>query len=276
MLAGGLARKLGQGLAHAAAGLAQSVELAADRTVPPAPTWVRHGTGLWSDLDGGHTLAGNTDSGGSDVGRRIEEQRERSGLSREAAAGRAGMSPEYLAYLETSPMSNPTQASLMRLAAAMGESPDVFTGAGLNAPPGQRGPGQHPALEKMSADECRAHLAPGGVGRFLFDADRGPVAVPVNYRMLGDDVVFRTDDSTAAAGAVGQEKVSFDVDHIDESLSEGWSVLLSGTATILTRPEDLHAAAELHIEPWAGARDTFVRIVPVEITGRRIRVRAAP
>lgn len=80
----------------------------------------------------------------------------------------------------------------------------------------------------MSAEECPAHLAYGGIGRFLFLADRGPVAVPVNFAMLGDDVVFRTDDRTATAGAIGQQKVLFEVDHIDDVLSEGWSVLLRG------------------------------------------------
>lgn len=128
----------------------------------------------------------------------------------------------------------------------------------------------------MSAEECRTHLAHGGIGRFLFVADRGPVAVPVNFAMLGDDVVFRTDDRTAAAGAVGQQKVSFEVDHIDDALNEGWSVLLSGAASILTRPDDLDAAAELGVEPWvSGGRDTYIRLAVEEMTGRRICNRAA-
>jgi len=41
----------------------------------------------------------------------------------------------------------------------------------------------------------------GGVGRFLFVTDRGPVAVPVNYGMLGSDIVFRTSESGRVAAA---------------------------------------------------------------------------
>jgi transcriptional regulator with XRE-family HTH domain len=217
---------------------------------------------------------GGSDDGGTDIGRRIEEQRNRAGLSRDAAAERAGMSAEYLAYLETSAAPNPTQGALARLAAALGVRPDALTGAGLQAPPGPGGAAAHPVLETMTAQECTAHLDPGGIGRFLFAADRGPVAVPVNYAMLGEDVVFRTDDRTAAAGAIGQQRVSFDVDHFDEALREGWSVLVSGTASILTRPEDVAAAKRLSIEPWAGGnREAYVRLVPTEVTGRRIRVR---
>lgn len=128
------------------------------------------------------------------------------------------------------------------------------------------------ALETLTADECRAWLARRAVGCFLFAADRGPVAIPVNYKMLGDDIVFRTDDHTAAAGAISQQRVSFHVDRFDEERREGCSVLVSGTAIILTRPEDINAAAGLGIEPWAGGdRDTYIRIMPDEITGRRIR-----
>lgn len=136
---------------------------------------------------------------------------------------------------------------------------------------GPNGAASRSALEMLSAGECRAWLARRAVGCFLFAADRGPVAIPVNYKMIGDDIVFRTDDHTAAAGAISQQRVSFLVARFDEDLREGCSVLASGTAIILTRPEGLHAAAEVGIEPWAdGDRDTYIRITPDEITGRRI------
>lgn len=213
--------------------------------------------------------------GGTDLGRRIAEQRARTGLSREDAAALAGMAPDYLAYLETNPTPDPSRGALARLAAALGTTPDALSGAGLAAPPGQHGAEEHAALEVLTQEECWAYIRPGGVGRFLYNADRGPVAVPVNYATLLDTVIFRTDDRTAAAGSVSQPRVSFDVDHIDDVLSEGWSVLVSGSATIITRPDDRRAVAELNIEPWPGGeRNAFVRLTSEEITGRRIRLRA--
>ncbi len=218
-------------------------------------------------------MSEGSEVGGTDLGRRIAEQRARAGLSREEAAAQAGMAPDYLAYLETNPTADPSRGALVRLATALGTTPEALSGAGLMAPPGQHGPPRPAVLEVLTQAECWAYIRPGGVGRFLYNADRGPVAVPVNYAMLGNAAIFRTDDRTAAAGAVSQQRVSFDVDQIDDALSEGWSVLLSGTATILTRPDDLRAAAELGIKPWpADGRNTYIRLVPDEVTGRRIRL----
>jgi transcriptional regulator with XRE-family HTH domain len=95
-------------------------------------------------------------SGGTDIGRRIREQRERVGLSRAETAERAGLAPEYLVYLEVSPDCMPTQATLIRVAAALGTSVSALSGAGLNVPPGQRGVAANPVLTSLSADECQA------------------------------------------------------------------------------------------------------------------------
>jgi nitroimidazol reductase NimA-like FMN-containing flavoprotein (pyridoxamine 5'-phosphate oxidase superfamily) len=129
-------------------------------------------------------------------------------------------------------------------------------------------------LTSLSADECRALIARGGVGRVLFvEAGRGPVAIPVNYRMDGDDVVFRTGGGTRLADSLQQESVSFDVDHLDEALGEGWSVLLTGTAIVITDPGELDRVRSLDIEPWAGGdRQTYIRLRAHLVTGRAIRV----
>src|SRR5258708_12006697 len=69
------------------------------------------------------------------------------------------------------------------------------------------------------------------------------------------------------------EKVGFDVDHLDDVLGEGWSVLLSGTARVITDPAELRRAIALGIEPWAGGeRDVYIRLTPSQITARRLRV----
>ncbi len=219
-------------------------------------------------------MTANTAAGGTDLGRRICEQRERAGLSRAETAERAGLAAEYLAYLESCPDPNPTQATLIRLAAALGTSPGALSGAGLTLPPGQRGAAANPVLTSLTADECRALMAPGGVGRVLFvEPGRGPVAIPVNYRMDGADVVFRTASGAGITEAVRQGPVSFDVDHLDETLSEGWSVLVTGTASVISDPAELERVAALGVEPWAGGeRRVYVRLRVGQVTGRAIRV----
>jgi nitroimidazol reductase NimA-like FMN-containing flavoprotein (pyridoxamine 5'-phosphate oxidase superfamily) len=211
--------------------------------------------------------------GGTDIGRRIIEERARAGLTREQAAELAGMAPEYLAYLETSPSPNPSQGALVRLAAALGAPPGALSGAGMEEPPGQGEAARHPSLHMLTPDEARGYLGSRGVGRFLFDGDDGPVALPVNYGVLGDAVIFRTESEGSATTAVRrQQKVSFDVDHLDEALSEGWSVLVTGQASVITDVAELASARALGIEPWAGGdRETYIKLTVGTITGRRIR-----
>jgi transcriptional regulator with XRE-family HTH domain len=220
-------------------------------------------------------MATSTGHGSTDLGRRIREHRSRAGLSVQDAAAGAGMAPGYLAYLETSPDASPTSAALARLAAALGTTTRAITGAGMDLPPGQQPPEHYPVLESLSAAECRAYLGSGGVGRFLFDEERGPVAIPVNFRMLGDDVVFRTARGTGESAGAAQRHVSFEVDHLDEALGEGWSVLISGHAHAVTDPAELAEVKALGVEPWAGGdRGLYIRLAPVVVTGRRIRRRS--
>jgi transcriptional regulator with XRE-family HTH domain len=220
-------------------------------------------------------MTAKTAAGGTDLGRRLREQRERAGLSLAETAERAGLAAEYLAYLESSRDPNPTQATLIRLAAALGTSPGALSGAGMTLPPGQRGAAANPVLTSLTADECWALIAPGGVGRVLFvERGRGPVAIPVNYRMDGADVVFRTGTGAAIAEGVRHGPVSFDVDHLDETLGEGWSVLVTGIASVITDPAERDRAAALGVEPWAGGdRPVYVRLRARQVTGRAIRVR---
>ena len=211
--------------------------------------------------------------GGSDLGRRLTRRREELGLSVERVAAGASIDPGYLAYLETAADPDPSRSTLRHLAVVLRTTPASLLGGDQGAPPGRRPPGAEAQLEAMGRQECFALIAPGGVGRFVFLEGRGPVAVPVNFRMLGQDVVFRTEAATSLSARAAQFRVSFEVDHIDEAMSEGWSVLLSGTAHKVEDPAELAQVVALGVEPWAGGdRDTYYRMHPEEVTGRRIEV----
>jgi len=217
--------------------------------------------------------------GGTDLGRRILEHRGRAGLSRDEAASRAGMAPSYLTYLETSLSPNPTASALARLEDALGVSAGTLAGAGLETPPGRRPPARQAARRPLPVPltpaQCRGYLDTSGVGRLVFPGPRGPEAIPVNYAMLGDDIVIRTGRFTSLAGHAAQSRVSFEVDRLDDDLAEGWSVLASGNARVVSAPHELQTVRSLDIEPWAGGdRDTYVRIAVTDMTGRRIRAGA--
>ncbi|MDX3233112.1 helix-turn-helix domain-containing protein [Streptomyces sp. ME19-01-6] len=207
--------------------------------------------------------------GGGDIGRRVALRRRELGLSREDVAARAGTAPGCLTYLEERPAA-PGAGFLLRLAAALDTTAAELQGRGA-------GPGRetgHPALAELGPEECRGLLVTRGVGRISVSTSWGPAIVPVDYRVVDDAVVFRTAPDASPAAAAGSQ-VAFEVDHIDETLSGGWSVLVVGRARQITEPEAVRrlAGREYH-RPWpGGSRDLWLRIDPTSVTGRRIRVR---
>jgi nitroimidazol reductase NimA-like FMN-containing flavoprotein (pyridoxamine 5'-phosphate oxidase superfamily) len=206
-----------------------------------------------------------------DLGHRVAERRREVGLTRDDVALRAGMNSGYLDYLEHSPDAALTAGALLRLAAALETTPEFLRGGHVDRPPGPGRAGPHPHLDVLSREECELHLAGGGVGRFVFLAPQGPVALPVNFRYLDGDVLFRTRPKGALAAAAGTT-VSVEVDRIDDAMSEGWSVLVTGRARLVDDPAELEQAADLGIEPWPGGhREALMRIETEEISGRRIR-----
>jgi nitroimidazol reductase NimA-like FMN-containing flavoprotein (pyridoxamine 5'-phosphate oxidase superfamily) len=208
--------------------------------------------------------------GRGDPGRRIAQRRRELGLSREELAQRAEMVAAYVEYLEDKAAQVPLIA-VARLALALDTTVDELLGGAVEVPPGQRRPAADPRLETLNDRECRRLLAAGGVGRFVFTTRRGPVAIPVNYRMMERDVVFRTAEDTSLAAVSDAEPVSFEVDRLDEAMSEGWSVLVTGRVRRVT-PDELEQLQTSGIEPWAGGeRTVYLRLEPRELTGRRIR-----
>lgn len=208
--------------------------------------------------------------GGTDLGRRIVEQRRRAGLSRDETARRAGMAATYLRYLETSTNPSVTSAAVSRLADVLGVSAATLAGAGLESPPGGQPPAHRPVPQQLNAAQCSGYLSAGGIGRIVIAGPRGPEAIPVNYAVLQGDIVVRTSRSVAERTA--QPLVSFEVDRLDEALAEGWSVLATGTAHVVSAAAELAAVRSLGLQPWAGGeRDAYLRITIDKLTGRRIR-----
>jgi nitroimidazol reductase NimA-like FMN-containing flavoprotein (pyridoxamine 5'-phosphate oxidase superfamily) len=207
-----------------------------------------------------------------DLGRRVAERRHELGMTPEAVAHRAGMDPSFLEFLEGSPSPQLTRSALWRLAAALETTVEVLMGGGNLAPPGHSNPASKPALAALDREECEALIGEGGVGRVVFHEPRGPVALPVNFRMLEGDVIFRTGASASLIQSASDGRLSFEVDHIDDPLNEGWSVLISGNSHVISDPEERELARATGVAPWAGgSKEVYVRIAPTEITGRRIR-----
>ncbi|MFC7261367.1 DUF1918 domain-containing protein [Streptomyces lutosisoli] len=227
------------------------------------------------DMAGAEAMSAAAPSPGThrpgDIGRRVSLERRKQRLSREETARRAQMSPSYLAYLEERP-ADPGVATVIRLADALGTTVTTLRGGGMDVPPGQGQALLHPQLRDIGPEECRTLLSTHGVGRIAVSASDGrPAVVPLNYDVIDDAIVFRTAPNLTPAAAVGTE-VAFEVDHLDEALSQGWSVLAVGPASVVTEPDAVRRLTEhAHTTPWPGGeREMWVSIRPAHLTGRRI------
>jgi nitroimidazol reductase NimA-like FMN-containing flavoprotein (pyridoxamine 5'-phosphate oxidase superfamily) len=127
------------------------------------------------------------------------------------------------------------------------------------------------ALQTLSPAECFGLLELGGVGRVGFASADGIMMLPVNFAVTGKGIIFRTAPDTLLA-LYANAQISFEVDHLDEALREGWSVLVHGRAHTITDEREVKRLEDsIHLEPWAGgARDVYVRIAPTRISGRCI------
>jgi uncharacterized protein len=128
-------------------------------------------------------------------------------------------------------------------------------------------------LDTLSVDECLELLATHSFGRVAIDDEAGPLVLPVNYVLDRGSVVFRTDEGTKLEAALRRERISFEVDHVDEEAGTGWSVLVRGKAEEIADPDELEHVRTLPLDALAGGeRHRFVRLLSSSITGRRISV----
>ncbi|MFE3249862.1 helix-turn-helix domain-containing protein [Streptomyces sp. NPDC059209] len=209
----------------------------------------------------------------SDLGRRVAVRRQELGLTREDVAVRAGSAPGYIQYLEEWAAA-PGTGFLLRLADALETTVTELVGGSADLPPGLGAAGLDPELTTLNAQECRGLLSTHGVGRVAVSRRGAPAVYPVNYTVDDDLLAFRTSPEAAPAAARDQS-VAFEVDHIDEAFSQGWSVLVIGDARAVTDPgRILRLEERAHTLPWAGGdRGLWIGVTPTEITGRRIRQR---
>ncbi|MFF5497782.1 helix-turn-helix domain-containing protein [Streptomyces aquilus] len=208
-----------------------------------------------------------------DLGRRIQRRRTELGLTREELAFRTGMTQAYLAHLEEHSTAVPKAGTLLRLAGALRTTTTDLGGGNVDLPAGVGRAARTPRLTELSEQECRRLLSTHGVGRVAVPTGTGaaPVVVPVNYSVVDGALVFRTRQDSVPAQGLDQE-VAFEVDRVDDALSQGWSVLVRGRAEAVTDPDAVrHLAERAYSTPWAGeGRDLWMRVELTAVTGRRI------
>jgi hypothetical protein len=130
-------------------------------------------------------------------------------------------------------------------------------------------------LEILHLGDCFLMLGSVPLGRIGFVAGGEVVILPVNFKVDGQDVVFRTaaGSKLSAAG----HYVGFEADSYDAATGTGWSVVVNGLAEVVESDTECARLDTLGLTSWGGTDSgcVWVRIRPVSITGRRIPAPAA-
>jgi uncharacterized protein len=126
-------------------------------------------------------------------------------------------------------------------------------------------------IEILERDECLQLLANDEVGRLGVVNGGAPVILPVNYTLDGESIVIRTEAGTKL-NAGPRSPACFEIDWFDRANRRGWSVLVSGRLEEVTPFDgaELERVRQLPVDPWAGPRFHWLRLVPTRITGRRV------
>jgi nitroimidazol reductase NimA-like FMN-containing flavoprotein (pyridoxamine 5'-phosphate oxidase superfamily) len=86
---------------------------------------------------------------------------------------------------------------------------------------------------------------PDRTGRHRADRVRrvdGPVVLPVNFVFFQESLVIRAAEGSVIDGHA-DGPIALEVDHIDEALRPGWSVLVRGQAHRVLHPAELRRPA---------------------------------
>jgi nitroimidazol reductase NimA-like FMN-containing flavoprotein (pyridoxamine 5'-phosphate oxidase superfamily) len=111
------------------------------------------------------------------------------------------------------------------------------------------------------------------LGRIVFTRHAMPAIRPVNHLIDSGYIILRShEDSAIPTGAASQAGtvVAYEADDIDPATGAGWSVIVTGLATIVTDSAQVaRYLATLH--SWAaGEESQIIRIDPGIITGTEL------
>ncbi|MEU4659676.1 pyridoxamine 5'-phosphate oxidase family protein [Streptomyces sp. NPDC023723] len=115
-------------------------------------------------------------------------------------------------------------------------------------------------------------LAKAPVGRIVHTRDALPAVLPVNFLLEESGaVLLRTSASSELVRAINGAVVAFEADEVDVAAQSGWSVIVTGSASVVTDPEEHERLVRTGPRSWVPwPVEVFVRIEPELVTGREL------
>ncbi|MFF8939312.1 pyridoxamine 5'-phosphate oxidase family protein [Streptomyces paradoxus] len=131
---------------------------------------------------------------------------------------------------------------------------------------------QNGAFRALDRQESLRLLAKAPVGRVVYTRQALPAVLPVNFSLDTDtSVLLCTSPDSDLVRAIDGVVVAFEADEFHAATRSGWSVVVTGRATVVTdqaEHERLSREGPTSWMPLAGA--VFVRIESEIVTGREL------
>ncbi|MEW2303649.1 pyridoxamine 5'-phosphate oxidase family protein [Streptomyces sp. NPDC006655] len=130
----------------------------------------------------------------------------------------------------------------------------------------------HDGFRELDRGECLRLLAGVPVGRIVHTRHALPAVLPVNFGLDGDGaVLLRTSAASELVHAIDGSVVAFEADEVDADRRSGWSVVVTGAATVVQDPAEHERLVREGPRSWVPVpQEVFVRIEPDLVTGREL------
>jgi nitroimidazol reductase NimA-like FMN-containing flavoprotein (pyridoxamine 5'-phosphate oxidase superfamily) len=127
-------------------------------------------------------------------------------------------------------------------------------------------------FRELERAECLRLLTKVPVGRVVHTRRALPAVLPVNFTLDGDGaVLLRTSADSELARAVDGVVVAFEADEVDAAAHSGWSVVVTGPATVVKDHAEHERLLRTGPRSWVPSpQEVFVRIEPELVTGREL------
>ncbi|WP_329377167.1 pyridoxamine 5'-phosphate oxidase family protein [Streptomyces sp. NBC_01716] len=128
------------------------------------------------------------------------------------------------------------------------------------------------AFRALDRQESLRLLAKTPVGRVVYTRQALPAVLPVNFSLDTDaSVLLRTSPDLDLVRAIDGVVVAFEADEFDASTRSGWSVVVTGRATVVTDHAEHERLSQAGPTSWMPLREAvFVRIEAEMVTGREL------
>lgn len=129
-------------------------------------------------------------------------------------------------------------------------------------------------FRELDRQECLTLMAKAPIGRIVHTRQALPAVLPVNFCLDGDGdgaVLLRTSADSELVRAVDGVVVAFEADEVDAVAHSGWSVVVTGRATVVRDPDEHARLCRVGPRSWAPSpKEVFVRVEPELVTGREL------